>query len=326
MEGDINNIHDKFVRATFMDAERAASFFEQMLPEQILKLISLETIQVVQESYMTEDLKEYFSDIVYRIKLKDEVEEPLEVALLFEHKSQPDKYVSIQVGMYMYAHWYRSINENKVLRPIIPIVYYQGERAWKVLGLRALFGEYPEGILGYLPQFEHIFIALNTLSTEEIVKIQHRLMAVAILAQQKRFNPIRFEEDLKNILKMFPNDFEDWNFIEMLFVYIINVSDIEEKSLSQAIELIPKNIKETLMTTYQRIIERSKKEGVEEGIEKGREEGIEKGREEGIEESVIKVILSGYENGIDLKLLSNITNRTEDEVREILQKNKKIDF
>ncbi|MCZ2102513.1 MAG: Rpn family recombination-promoting nuclease/putative transposase [Chitinophagales bacterium] len=50
MNNDIHNIHDKFVRASFMNPERAAAFFQQMLPEAISNVLSMETIEIIQES------------------------------------------------------------------------------------------------------------------------------------------------------------------------------------------------------------------------------------------------------------------------------------
>ncbi len=320
MDRDINNIHDKFVRASFMDTERAAAFFEQVLPETILSVIMLDTIDIIQESYITEELKEYFSDIVYHIKLKDSNEDELEVALLFEHKSYPDKNVAFQVGLYMFSHWVKCIREKKKLRPVIPVVYYQGSKEWKVPAIYERFVEYPKSILEYIPTINHMFIGLNTLSTSDIIKIKNGLMAAAVLAQKRRHDPIALVEDLQRIFELFPNDYGEGNFFEILLVYIVNVSEIEEKTLSKAIELIPDPLKNNIMTTYQKLIERGKREGREEGKKEGREEG----REEGMGMSELKFILNGFDNGIDVKLLSNITNKPEEEIRKILIDNGKI--
>ncbi len=312
MDGDINNIHDKFVRASFMDVERAAAFFEQMLPENILKVMSLDTIEIIQESYITEELKEYFSDIVYNIKLRESIEEDLEVALLFEHKSYPDKNVAIQVGLYMFSHWMKCIREKKKLKPVIPIVYYQGEKAWKIPEIHERFSEYPTSILEYVPSLKHLFIALNTLSDEAIVKMKNNLMAAAVLAQKRKNDPIAFVEDIQRIFELFPNNYGERNFFEMIIVYLSNVSEIEEEMLNKAIESIPESLKHDIMTTYQQLIEKGEKVGIEKGIEKGREE------------SVIQFILNGFDNDIDIKLLSNITNKSEEEIRKILIENGRI--
>ncbi|MBK9583919.1 MAG: Rpn family recombination-promoting nuclease/putative transposase [Saprospiraceae bacterium] len=56
---------------------------------------------MTKESYINSDLSEYFSDLVFDAKVLGQSEH-LDIALLFEHKSAPDKNVLIQVGFYMF--------------------------------------------------------------------------------------------------------------------------------------------------------------------------------------------------------------------------------
>jgi predicted transposase/invertase (TIGR01784 family) len=113
MDNDIHNIHDKFVRETFSDAERAAAFFEIALPEQLTAQLNLKTLKCQNESYIDSELKEYFSDLIFEVSLKNDPGVKTDVVLLFEHKSSPDKHVLIQVGYYMFAHYFKSIRHGK---------------------------------------------------------------------------------------------------------------------------------------------------------------------------------------------------------------------
>ena len=63
------------------------------------------------------------------------------------------------------------------------------------------------------------------------------------------------------------------------------------------------------------IIEAEEK-GIEKGIEKGRQEGIEQGREEEKEEMIKKL----YEKGLPIKEISEIVNKSEEEVKDIVNK------
>ncbi len=74
------------------------------------------------------------------------------------------------------------------------------------------------------------------------------------------------------------------------------------------------------MTTYEQLIEQGRIEGREEGIE----EGIEKGIEEGEKKGKSQVILNGYNNGLDIAMLSNITQLTQEEVVQILREQERI--
>ncbi|MGB4959615.1 MAG: Rpn family recombination-promoting nuclease/putative transposase, partial [Saprospiraceae bacterium] len=93
MPESINNIHDKFVRESFSDATRAIAFFERFLPEELIETIELSSLKVLQESYMSQQLQEHFSDLVFEVALKDHTDIKADIALLFEHKSSPDRHV-----------------------------------------------------------------------------------------------------------------------------------------------------------------------------------------------------------------------------------------
>jgi len=144
-----HNIHDTFVRESFSDPGRAVAFFERFLPENLVQHFDFKTLTVLNESYINETLKEHFSDLVFEISLKDETSVKTDVVLLFEHKSSPDRNVLFQVGHYMFAHWTKCLAEKGEPKPILPLIYYQGKKNWKVGHLPDLFKNYPKEIKNY---------------------------------------------------------------------------------------------------------------------------------------------------------------------------------
>ncbi len=211
-----HHIHDKFVKASFSDPDRAISFFEQFLPVSVLNHVNIKSLKVLNESYIQEDLTEHFSDIVFEVQCANE---PIDLVLLFEHKSTPDKNVMIQVGHYIYSHWIKCINEKKPIKLIIPIIYYQGTQKWKKPKLTEHFTYLNDDLIQYLPDFETIFISLNTLSDENIASIRNGMMAAAIMAQKKGANLVKLSDDLVKIFRLFPEKLPEGNFVEQLFVY-----------------------------------------------------------------------------------------------------------
>jgi len=101
MADNINNIHDKYVKESFSDLNRAAAFFEKMLPKELIEQLDLSTLRDVGKSYIDNELSEYFSDLVFEVSLMESPTIKTDVVLLFEHKSTPDKHVMIQVGLYV---------------------------------------------------------------------------------------------------------------------------------------------------------------------------------------------------------------------------------
>ncbi len=62
--GEINNPHDKFLKETLSKKENAIGFIENYLPKDIVELIDLNKINIEKDSYITENLQEYFTDLL----------------------------------------------------------------------------------------------------------------------------------------------------------------------------------------------------------------------------------------------------------------------
>ena len=105
----------------------------------LVRYFDFDTLTVLKESYINETLQEHFSDLVFEVSLKSDASVKTDVVLIFEHKSSPDRNVMFQVGHFMLSHWAKSISEKKELKLILPVIYYQGKKNWKVGNFSDLF-------------------------------------------------------------------------------------------------------------------------------------------------------------------------------------------
>nr|MBS0037515.1 Rpn family recombination-promoting nuclease/putative transposase [Saprospiraceae bacterium] len=265
---------------------------EEFLPSDLLNHLVLKSLNVLKESYLDNDLKEYFSDLVIEIPLKDRKKEKVNVALLFEHKSSPDRHVLMQVGFYIFSHWMKLIRQKKKPQLIIPLIYYQGKKHWKVPQLTQLFDDHPIDLLNLVPRVPHLFIALNEIPDHQIDGLRGSLLAAAMAAQRLRFKPLNLVEEIDRILALFPLGDTDQNFLEMLLVYSITTSNISQKKLIKSIEKIPQPNKDNIMNTYQTILEKERQEGRQEGIN--------------------EIIIGLYEDGIPLQRIAKVSKLSVD--------------
>ncbi len=81
----INNIHDKFFKLSLGDLNVAKKFLKFFLSEEILDKIVLDSLQYSKMNFISDDLKEIFSDLIYSCKLKNG--RKAFVSILLEHKS-----------------------------------------------------------------------------------------------------------------------------------------------------------------------------------------------------------------------------------------------
>ena len=112
----INNVHDKFFKQTMTDRKVARSMLENYLRGHILKLIDLENMELEKDSMIEEELKDVFSDLIYRVGLNGK---DAYLYFLFEHKSYPYKKIALQLLKYMRNIWELKMNQNDKKLPLI---------------------------------------------------------------------------------------------------------------------------------------------------------------------------------------------------------------
>lgn len=82
----VNNPHDKVFRENYGHPDNARSLISNAMPERVLKLMDLSTLEICKDSFIEADLSDYYSDMLYRIKFRDG--SAGSVYVLFEHKTR----------------------------------------------------------------------------------------------------------------------------------------------------------------------------------------------------------------------------------------------
>ena len=123
---NITNVHDKFFKDSFSRIEVSQSFIEELFPQELKEKINLKDLKRISESFIDDELEEYFCDIIYQTNLSNQ--ETL-VTLLFEHKSYTVPFPYIQLLQYILNIWKQEIKNGKsVLSLVIPIVIHHGDK------------------------------------------------------------------------------------------------------------------------------------------------------------------------------------------------------
>lgn len=127
----VNKPHDKFFKETLGDVSVAQDFIHHYLPEEILGIIDTSSISPEKDSFITKDLEEYFSDLLFSVTMNGEEGY---LYFLFEHKSYEEKSISFQLLKYMIEIWENKLNKEKTdeLPIVIPLVIYHGRQKWSM--------------------------------------------------------------------------------------------------------------------------------------------------------------------------------------------------
>ena len=263
------NLHDAFFKNTFSYREIAQSYLTNFLDSQIVAHLDLDNMTLEGSSYVTPELAEYFSDLVWEVGYK---ETKVKVSFLFEHKSYVSPYPHLQLLRYILEHIEVQIKANQPLSVVIPIIIYHGEAEWKVRP----FSDYFEGIdnllLPYIPSFDYQLTNLSDYTDAELIEKGIGKLVNVFLALRH----VRNLEYIKNNYEVIFVNTENFlesgeysNFFQTIFVYLFKNVELSKEQFIKIVDNINKPLKTFTMSAYNNFID----EGIELGIELGIEQG-----------------------------------------------------
>ena len=271
----IHQPDDRFFRHAMSKPEVAKRYIEHFYPD-IARITDLGSLKLESSLSIQPNLREFKADVIYRCRLQQDEEQHLYFCLLLEHKSQPDKYVSVQVGLYIMELMLRSVKEaGRELEPVLPIIFYNGKEKWAPLTLAELFAGHPQLDLlePYIPNFRFVFQDVSQLSTEELLQLDLSFFRSALMALSFRHQPYLIVKYLRLIFE----GAEGKASVRALTHYILGVAERSEEEFKDIIENTDLEIIPDVMSTLEQILTRGRKEGMQKGMEKGLEKGLDQG-------------------------------------------------
>ena len=97
------NPHDRFFKEIFTRKEVITDFLRYYLPADIVEQLELSSLHYQKDSFVDKYLKEYYSDLLFKLNLKDG--DPAYLYILLEHKSFEEKTAAFQLLRYMIKIW-----------------------------------------------------------------------------------------------------------------------------------------------------------------------------------------------------------------------------
>lgn len=167
------NPHDALFRSSLKNLYVAKDFFKAHLPKSVLTKINLDTLQFCNTSFIEEDLKEQFSDVLYYSQLDPNSGNYLYI--IVEHQSAPQKLMPLRILRYQLAIIMQHLQENPkatTLPVVFPILFYQEQEDKKPypysLNIFDLFND-PEFAKQTLAQPAHL-VDITRFSDNELKK------------------------------------------------------------------------------------------------------------------------------------------------------------
>ena len=265
MAEDIHHPHDVMVRAVLSGVAEATNFLQRHLAEEVSQALNWSTLKLVEGSFVDEDLRRSEADLLYEVAHVSG-EASVWVYVLLEHQSTPDRWIRFRLLKYCCRIWDQSFREQpdqRELRAIVPLVFYQGERRWSYSSEFAdLFAESVRAWPG-VPRFSHGLIDQSGLQPEEVqgefkVQIMQLLLMAAYhpaLAWMERVARL-----LDSLSSLPPSG--GLNYMRIFVLYILATQEPEAaESFREVLRRHAPQVGDDLMTYAQELVAEGEERG-----------------------------------------------------------------
>lgn len=301
--------HDAMFRQFLTQPDVARDFMEIHLPAELREICDLSTLTLESGSFVEDDLRQYFSDVLYSLKTRagDGY-----IHVLIEHQSTPDKHMAFRLMRYAVAAMQRHLEAgHKTLPLVIPVLFYAGKRSPYPFSTRWQ-DEFDDPLLAeklYSRAFPLVDVTI--IPDEEIA--EHRSMA-ALTLLQKHIRQRDLAELVDRLTPILLTGYLSSSQVVSLIHYILQAGETSDAQsfVRELAQRVPQH-GDALMTIAQQL----EQKGIEKGIEEGIQIGREKGHSEGERDATLKIARTMLQNGLDRDTVMKMTGLTDEELSQI---------
>ena len=325
----IHQPHDHLFKRVFGVPTEAASFLQARLPAPLSRSLHWPTLKRHPASFVTPDLRGAASDLLFEIRYAEPgaAQAPLWLYLLFEHQSTPDFWLRLRLLGYCCRIWERDRQDHqeaRYLRPILPLVFYQGPTGWRPSPQFADLFPAATRDWPWLPRFEHLLFDQTQVSPVQAAgSVRARLLQLtmmhafsrAVREARERIGPLL--DDLEREGSSGQDD------MKMFVRYIVETGpeDTPEElgallsrtaaggEMMTSGERLRQEGRDQMRDEIRAVAEQRHREGRSEGRLEGQREGERKGRLETID-GLLRA-------GVDWSVIERATGIGEQEYRQL---------
>ena len=276
-----NTPHNNFAKRFLTDLVLAREFLTLNLPQALVKLIDLSTLQPIEGEFVDEAHRTHQSDILYQVSTFSGI--PLILYILIEHKSNPEKWAILQLLRYMLKKWEQDVtNGSDQLTPIVPILFYHGQAEWPYpTHFRAYFPQHEAWNL-FIPDFEMV---LRDFSEKSATQIEGSRHLQAMLHAFRTVQAKNFETSFIELVRFLVDSLTMSDpkglkiLMEIVYYYTEGAERLTLDQLNAAFKMYGREGEQVVQTIATQLRAEGRVEGRVEGRAEGERIGIEKERE-----------------------------------------------
>ncbi|MDU2939829.1 MAG: Rpn family recombination-promoting nuclease/putative transposase [Enterobacteriaceae bacterium] len=287
--------HDAVFKTFLTHQQTARDFLEIHLPPVLRAICDLSTLQLESGSFIEEDLRAYFSDVLYSLKTEDG---DSYIYALIEHQSSPDRHMTFRLMRYAIAAMQRHLDAGHETLPlVIPVLFYHGNESPYPYSMRWLDEFTRPDIAQKLYSGAFPLADITVIPDDEIM--QHKRMAILELLQ-KHIRLRDLAELTEQLVTLLPMGYTTHNQLKTLLNYMVQAGNTcDPEAFIRQLAHRSAEHKETLMTIADYL------------EQKGRERGRYEGLQEGKQEEARRIAQLMLQKGLSPTLVMDMTGLTE---------------
>ena len=305
---------DKSYKLLFSHAQMVEELLRDFVREDWVKLIDFSTLKKYNNSFVSDDLKERFDDVIWTVLWG---KQQLYIYILIEFQSGIDYFMSVRMMTYLGLLYQdlimsETVKTGQKLPPVLPIVLYNGTKRWEnaPLDIKDTIEKSPRGLDQYLPQLRYLLIDEGYYDNHELESLKSLVSALFQLERQQT------PEDVCRIITALI----DW------------LKSPEQQSLRRAFTvwlgrvLLPSRYPGESIPEFHDLQEvhamlsETVKSWPAQWMAKGLEKGLEKGREETLAQTALRMLTEG----IDSELVTKITGLSREQLEKLASDNNRV--
>jgi predicted transposase YdaD len=164
--------HDPGYKRLFSHPQAVEDLFRGFLREDWVEQLDLSTLERVGSSFVSGDLRERRSDIIWKVRWRGEARGGVYLYVLLELQATSYAFMAVRLLTYVGLLLEEIIHREKLragdrLPAVLPMVLYNGKRPWLApLDLASLFEEAPSSLRRYLPRLRYLLLDENRLDLD----------------------------------------------------------------------------------------------------------------------------------------------------------------
>ena len=291
MAAEITTPHNNLFRSVFGDTGEASALLRAHLPPAISRQLRWSTLALQPVGFIDSRLRDSESDLLFLIRRKTDAA-PVWLYVLLEHQSTPDEWLRLRLLKYSIRIWERDRRRHphrKQLRPILPLVLYQGRRRWRHgREFSELFAQQVRH-WPWVPHYAHLLVDQTRARPDQVRgELRGRIAQLAMMATLRRNWPLlqRLVPLLAELARV-GTAAEDW---EEIVVYIAATRTREPRRWQRFADAVRRRVPGggELMNKTERMLQIYADVKEQEWRREGRKEGRRQGRREGRKEGELR--------------------------------------